>query len=338
MQLVHRLARQDDAGHARGARRQRQLRLGQPMAVGGDGAQGRLLAARGRVQIDAVEVVARLLGGDGKARLVDQALQIARGDIELVVELARGEVGKILRRQRLQGEARMSRGERQTLLLDVALDLDLGPVGKLAHDVMQDVGGHRRRAGLRYVGRRLLLHLALEVGGLELQAIARCLEQHVRQNGNRRAPLDHARDVTECPHQLTALNHQLHSLASTDVYQRDRHGACRAVHRKLFAKPKNPRIGLGDSQAWSRVDRDALLCKGRAGAAPVIFGIVRAQAMCRNDVQERRRIDAAPPPEIRPPCPPGERICLGPSGDCLKLQARRHTTRASTNATGALLR
>ena len=324
MQLVHGLARQDDARHARSTRRQRQLRLGQPMTVGGNGAQRGFLAARGGVQIDAVEVVARLLGGDGKARLVDQALQVARGDVELVVELARGEVGEILRRQRLQGEARMSRAERQPLLLDVALDLHLGPVGQLAHDVVQDVGGHRHRAGLRHVGRRLLLHLALEVGGLELQAIARCLEQHVRQNGNGRAPLDHARHVTECPHQLTALNHQLHALASTDVYLRDLHGACRAAHRRLFAKPKNPRIGLGDSQAWSRVDRDALLCKGRAGAAPGIFGILQRQRCAETMSRSGAVLDAAPPPN--PPRVASERICLWPPSDCLKLQARRHTS------------
>ena len=90
----------------------RQLRLGQPVTVGRHCAQGLLLAALGGVQIDAVEVVARLLGGDGKARLVDQAFEVLGGDLELVAELARGKVGKVLRRQRLQGEAGMAGAQR----------------------------------------------------------------------------------------------------------------------------------------------------------------------------------------------------------------------------------
>ena len=123
----------------------------------------------GGVQIDAVEVVARLFRGDGKARLVDQALQVLGGDLELVAELAGGEIGKILRRQRLQREAGLAGAQRQALLLGVALDLHLGAVGQLAHDVVQHVRRHRHGAGLRDVGRRLVRHLALEVGRLELQ-------------------------------------------------------------------------------------------------------------------------------------------------------------------------
>ena len=74
------LARNDDAGHAVGARRQRQLELREPMPVGRDGPQGRRLGGAGGVEIDAVEIVARLLGRDREAGLVDQALEIgARG-------------------------------------------------------------------------------------------------------------------------------------------------------------------------------------------------------------------------------------------------------------------
>ena len=89
VQLVHRLARHDHARHAFGARGQRQLGLRQPMAVGRHRAQRRLLAARGGVQIDAVQIVAGLLGGDGEARLVDQALQVRGGDREAVAETRR---------------------------------------------------------------------------------------------------------------------------------------------------------------------------------------------------------------------------------------------------------
>src|SRR3546814_15327506 len=47
------------------------------MAVGGHRAQHRQGVALGRVQEDAVQVVARHLGGDGKARAVDQVAQLA---------------------------------------------------------------------------------------------------------------------------------------------------------------------------------------------------------------------------------------------------------------------
>ena len=56
--------------------RQRQLDLRQAMAVGRDRAQRLRLAGAGGVQIDAVEIVARLLGRDRELGLVDQPLEI----------------------------------------------------------------------------------------------------------------------------------------------------------------------------------------------------------------------------------------------------------------------
>src|SRR6185436_19255967 len=83
-----------------------------------------------------------------------------------------------------------------------------------------------------------------------------------------------------------------------------------------------------------RVDRDALLCKGWAGAAPVIFGILSARATCRNDVQKRRRMDATPLPKSGH-LSRTSGFCPGSSGDCSQLQACRHTTRPFTCANGA---
>ena len=89
-------------------------------------------------------------------------------------------------------------------------NLHLGPVGQLAHDVVQHVRRHGHGAGLGDVGRRLVRNLALEVGGLELQRPLRGLEQDVGQDGNGRAPLDHARHVAKGPQKLAAFDHQLH--------------------------------------------------------------------------------------------------------------------------------
>ena len=76
LHLADGLARHDDAGHSGRALRQRQLDLRQPVAVGRDRAQRLRLAGAGGVQIDAVEVVARLLGRDRELGLVDQPLEV----------------------------------------------------------------------------------------------------------------------------------------------------------------------------------------------------------------------------------------------------------------------
>ena len=125
--------------------------------------------------------------------------------------------------------------ERQALLFGVALDLHLGAIGQLAHDVVQDVRGHRDRAGLGNVGRRLLQHLALQVGRLELQALVGGLQQDVGQNRDGRAPFHHARDVAKGSQQLTAFDHQLHDSALSVLF--DRRGCLR-----IFTHARKPKI------------------------------------------------------------------------------------------------
>ncbi len=74
--FVHRLARQDDAGHSGRAGRRRQLDPREAMAVGGHGAQHLMALDLDRMQEDAVEIIARLLAGDGELRLLDQLLEV----------------------------------------------------------------------------------------------------------------------------------------------------------------------------------------------------------------------------------------------------------------------
>ena len=74
----------------------------QTMTVGRDGAQHRVPLDVDRVHENAVEIIARLLVGDGELRLVDQPLEIGRGEREPVAKLAGGEIGKIAVRQGLQ--------------------------------------------------------------------------------------------------------------------------------------------------------------------------------------------------------------------------------------------
>ena len=62
LHLADRLARHDDARHARGACRDGKIDLREAMAVGRDRAQLLRLAAAGNVQINTIEVIARLFG------------------------------------------------------------------------------------------------------------------------------------------------------------------------------------------------------------------------------------------------------------------------------------
>ena len=96
LHLDHGLARHDDAGHAGSSRRHREIGLRQAVAVGRDGAQRLRLARAGDVQIDAVEVVARLLGRDGELGLVDQPLQVGAGSVNLCVMSPAARSGKSL--------------------------------------------------------------------------------------------------------------------------------------------------------------------------------------------------------------------------------------------------
>ena len=65
------------------------------MAVGGDGAQGGCGTSLHGMQIDAVQIVARLFGRNGKASLVDKALQVMGGQFEGVRKFAARQIREI---------------------------------------------------------------------------------------------------------------------------------------------------------------------------------------------------------------------------------------------------
>jgi hypothetical protein len=109
----------------------------------GSSTQQHVVAGAGRVQIDAVEVIARLLGRDRELRLLDQALEIGRGERELMGHLAGRDIGKIAFRQGLQREAGAPGADRQHRPVARGFQHDLRAFGELAHDLVE----HMRRHG-----------------------------------------------------------------------------------------------------------------------------------------------------------------------------------------------
>ena len=190
--------------------------------------------------------------------------------------------------------------ERQALLLGVARHLDLGAVGQLAHDVVQHVGRHGHRAGLETSAgassdtsrsRSVALNCSAPLGGLE---------QHVRQDRDGRAPLDHARDVAKGSQKLTAFDHQLHALPRRLLPAVRRTCAVLGARpcRRAFAKSRKPRNCSRRFARLGKVDRDAVRLQGPRARQ------FRGSRSCTPKRCRSGACDAAPPRRIRPPRDP----------------------------------
>ena len=210
LHLADRLARHDHAGHAGRALGHREIDLRQAMAVGGDAAQRLRLGAAGGVQIDAVEIVARLFRRDRKLRAVDQPFDVGGRQREGMRHVAGGEIGKVALGQRLQREARAAGADRQHRAVAVAFEHDLRAVGQLAHDVVEHVRGNRGRAASAGLGGERLRHLEIEIGRLQRKLRVLGAQQHVAEDRDGVAPLDHAVHVAQRFQELRAFDGDLH--------------------------------------------------------------------------------------------------------------------------------
>ena len=185
------------------------------MPVGGDGPQHGLAAAFRGVEIDAVQIIACLLGGDGEAGLLDEALQLRRRHGEGVAEIVDAQARKVVGGQRLQREARLTATDGEPSLVALPRNLDIGALRELAHDVVEHVGGHRGGAIASGARRHRLDDLHVEVGRGQLQLVIARGEMHVGQDGNGVAPLDHARHMGERLGQSRLIDGELHGLIET---------------------------------------------------------------------------------------------------------------------------
>ena len=208
--FADRLARRDHARHADGARRRRGLDAGEAVAVGGDGAQHGRAIGLGGVEIDAVEIVARLFGRNRELGVVDEALEFDGGKLELVGEFAGGEIGEIGRRQALQEEAGAAGAQEKLAGAGVDFEADLRAVRKLSYDIVEDVGGDGGRAGDRDIGGGDFGRLQIEVGGFQFELAVFRLDQHVGQDRDRVAALHDAVDVAQRLQESGALDGDFH--------------------------------------------------------------------------------------------------------------------------------
>ena len=101
---------------------------------------------------------------------VDQPLEVAGGEGEIVAEFARGEVGEIAVRQSLKVEPRTPGAQLQLAGFAIRFERDLRAVRQLADNLIEGMRGHRRRAGGADVRRQSLGDFQVEIGRLQEQA------------------------------------------------------------------------------------------------------------------------------------------------------------------------
>jgi hypothetical protein len=190
------------------------------------------------VQVDAVEIVARLLGRDRKLRLVDQALQGRGPKRELVGHVAGGEIGEVALRQGLEGKARSAGADRQDRAVAGGLKSHLRAFRQLADDFVEHVRRHGGRARGSDLGRNRLDHLQVEIGGLQVERRFFRAHQHVGEDRNGVTALHHAMHVAQRLQEFCALDGNLHGLA------RGSGGVENGVNTPLSQAPRVPGVAF----------------------------------------------------------------------------------------------
>ncbi len=127
----------------------------------------------GHMHVDAVEVIARLLGRDGEFRLVEQPPEDRRGGREIRRVFRRRHYREIFLRQCRERKHRAPGLHREPPGGAVIGELHERAVGQLAHDLVQHHRRNRGRSGALDLGGGLVHHLDVEVGGAEARRYRR---------------------------------------------------------------------------------------------------------------------------------------------------------------------
>ena len=162
------------------------------MPIGRDRAQHDVAVDLGRVDVNAIQIIARLFRRDRELRLVDQLLQVTCRQRETVRQIAGVEVGEIAFGQGLQVEARAARAQQEPSSLSRHLQRDLRAIGQLADDVIQNMGWQRCRARLTDIGGEAFRDFKIKIGGPELEVSIGGLQQDIGQDRDGVAPFDDA--------------------------------------------------------------------------------------------------------------------------------------------------
>ena len=181
------------------------------MPVRGDGAEHPPALAVGGVQVDAVEVVARLLRADGEARAVYEAAKRVRGQLEAVRQRARGHARKVVGGQRDEARRVPPGAQRQGCIPAGLVKLDLGALAQLAYDLVERGRGRRGRAVRGGLDRGDLLDDGdLHVGGREGELAVVDADERVGEDRDGVAFLGDALDVGQRLEKRRAVGLELH--------------------------------------------------------------------------------------------------------------------------------
>ena len=178
------------------------------MAVGRHGAQVALL---GLVNIDAVQIIARLFGGDGEPRRINHVAHVGGGDGKGIRHVADTDRREILDRQCRKTEVRASGADHGVAVGD--RDLDLGAIGELADDVVQKMRRHRRGTGCADRAFDLRRDIHVHVGGCHQQRAVGGLQHDIGQDRNGVAAFDHGLDLAERPKEADPIDGEFHGLS-----------------------------------------------------------------------------------------------------------------------------
>ena len=172
--------------------------------------------------------------------------------------LAGGKIRKIVLGQRLQRKARAAGLDRQHRAVAVAFQHDLRPVRQFAHDVVKHMRRNGRGTGGRGFSRQRLGDFEIEVGGFQRQPRVLGPDQHVAEDRNGVAPLDHAVHVAQRFQELRAFDGNLH--CHTRLIRRGKSRAAPKAHRGVWTRkadrswirpvrPGGPQSGADGGQA-----------------------------------------------------------------------------------------
>jgi hypothetical protein len=182
----------------------------QAVAVGRHGAQRLAAIALGGMQMDAIEIIARLFGGDGEAGFVDQTRELARRSREADRKVLARHDREVARRQHRQIKARPARRQRQARIISAPLQRHLAAFWQFARNLIKRMSGRRDVPFLGDVRFRLLHDLHIQIGRRQAGEPVLRPDQHIGEDRNRVAPFHDGLHVSEGFQERGALNRQLH--------------------------------------------------------------------------------------------------------------------------------